>query len=151
MGAAEEARREIYGGSKRGQEVSWCEGKRAGLDGENGSTVATSEENKERRRGLMLHIYSTEPNAYICTRNTPAERGERYRPSKCPPLRCHKPSSGRRHLQSMQLCADNFICASSVKCLSVHLGRFNSPTPPAADSPVKLPPVISVPAQPPGN
>lgn len=48
----------------------------------------------------------------------------------------------------MQLCADNSICASSVKCLSVHLDRFNFPTSGAADSPVKLPPLISVPAQP---
>lgn len=55
---------EIYGCSKRGQEVSWCEGKRmrrAGLDGARGSTVATSEENKESRRELMLQIYSPAP------------------------------------------------------------------------------------------
>lgn len=48
LGVTEEARREIYGCSKRGQEVSWCEGtrmRRAGLDGARGPTVATSEEN----------------------------------------------------------------------------------------------------------
>lgn len=35
--------------------------RRAGLDGARGSTVATSEENKESRRELMLHIYSPAP------------------------------------------------------------------------------------------